>query len=354
MAMFWGGSAKKLKGNCVAVGIFVSEEGNPWSEEDKEATWENLEKAMAWIAERAEEYEIELNMETHCINWEEDVVLAEIPKFGDDQKAKKPVLGDIAQQLEYENITDFYQGIKSEYEGYSMHFIFLNNVDSRCHMSSANIDDPDKLFEYNMVYNGKGKIGAFILAHETLHAYSAMDIYDVYGTKEGSMCMEYAKKKFPKEVMLEVVNDIEGSVLSEFTAFLIGWHDEPKSWYPKLVQPHDEKEFAKFLKNHKHFDEDGDLIIEDEEEIARYQLETGEIVRYQINGEEGLVHWRFYGEDEEEIEYWEKYINEHYYYLGDKESATRITVPIKGGKGYIAYKPEEDYQPWENMRIETA
>ena len=45
MHQFWGGSAKKLIGNCVAVAVFISE-GEVWTEDDKTATLENLDMSI--------------------------------------------------------------------------------------------------------------------------------------------------------------------------------------------------------------------------------------------------------------------------------------------------------------------
>ncbi|TGN18774.1 hypothetical protein [Leptospira idonii] len=351
MNKFWGGSAKKMLGHCLAVGIFISEEGSDvWTEEEKKESWANLEKALAWLTKQAEEYGVTVQFETHCPNWEEDIVLEKIPGYEDyDPEETKVVVNEIASQLGYDDITAMYHGIKEEYEGYNIHFMFFANADDRAHMSSVDVADEIRLLEYNMLYRAPGEpIDSFTFAHESLHAYSAMDLYNVYQTKQGAASEKIAKKRFESEVMLvDTGEGIEKSELSEFTAFLVGWHDDPKSWYAAMVQPHDEEAFAEFLKNHQHFDESGNVIIEEEEEVLRYSFEEGTIVRYTINGSEDLIHWRrFDAEGEEEYGYWESYTDENYYCLTDKNSAEELAIPFEGGMALIKYSPDQEYEDW--------
>lgn len=303
---------------------------------------------MNWIQRQAEDYEIEVQIETHCVNPETDVVLEKISTFEDERDIE--YFNEIAKQLDYEDINDFYHSIKTEFEGYNINFLFLNRSDSRCHMASESIDHVDQFMEYNMLYKPTEEVpDTFTFAHETLHAYSAMDLYDVAGTKEGAKAMKNAEKRFPEEVMLVNTGDIESNELSEITAFLIGWHDNPKSWYPTVIQPFDSEGFASFLKNHDQFDENGNLIIDEEEEIARYSYDGGEIVRYKINGQEDLIHWKLENSDEES-EYWEEYTDENFYYLQDKASTDKITIPIQSGMAFSA-QSKGDYEPWIEMKI---
>ena len=350
MHQFWCGSAKKLIGNCVAVAVFISE-GEVWTEDDKTATLENLDMALHWIKEQTTEYDIEVHFETYCVNPEEDIVLDHIPQIDDGGDVKEEAIKQIAEQLEYESITEFYDSIKSEYEGYNIHFLFLNhNSEGRCHMYSVPIDHADRNLEYNMLYRYEGGIpSTFILAHETLHAYSAMDLYDVYGTKAGARAMRNAEKRFPHEVMLAPFDDLEQSELSEVTAFLVGWHNDPEDWYPTVIQPHDEDGFASFLKSHGHFDENGEIIIENEEELARYKFEGGEIVRYQINEQEDLIHWKIEDSDDES-EYWEDSMDDNFYYLHDKNSPDKISIPINSGTAFSANTSDE-YEAWTEMEL---
>ncbi len=357
MPKFWGGTAKKMTGDCLAVGIFVSEKENPWTEKEKEDIWAQLEEGLAWLTAQGQEYGITIQFETSCPNWENDIALERVPQIDDDASATHEMANKAAEQLDFESITALYQSIKGEYDDYNIHFMFLGKADGRAHMNSIPIADAAQKLEYNMIYFGpETPMDSFVFAHESLHAYSAMDLYNVYQTKEGGYSEKNAIKRSPDEVMLVAKPNVNESALSEFTAFLVGWHDEPKPWYAALVQPHDEKEFAEFLKNHQHFDEKGELIIEQEDEVTRYDFENGSIVQYTLNGTEELIHWKTFDTDGEETgEYWETSTDDNFFYLEDKNSAENLAIPIQGGMAMSMAEPGTDYANWYELTLaETA
>lgn len=368
MQMIWGGSAKKLLGNCLAVGIFVSEGDDPWTEEAKQATWENVEKGMQWLGETGEEeYDVSISFECLCLNPEEDVVLDKIPRF-DDGSDMEEKLTSVVEQLGYENLTHFYQSIKEDYEDYNIHIMFLYNIESRAHMNSVSIDHPIEILEFNNMYRTTeyseseddmvlaDAINVATIVHESLHAYGAMDLYNVYESPEGEEAEKRLTKRFPNEIMLTTSNELKESEISEFTAFLIGWHNEPEAWYKTIIQPFDKDALVHIIKNHEHFDDQGNLVINDEEEILRYRYEEGTFSRFKINGSDHLVHWKqFIEESEEEIEYWENSEDDNFYYVTAKEIPDSFSIPkTSGGLSHRAEKYAGTYEEWFEMEMEET
>lgn len=351
MKSFWSGSAKKLQGKCLVVGIFFSEPDKPWTEEGRKNTWKNVKNAMKWIQKNSEDYDIDLEFEYKCMNEDEDVVLDKIPSFEDPMEEGEAAIIKVLEELDFESPGDFYTNLKEEYEEYSLHVMFFANKDDRAYMGSVDMDNAGKELEYNMIYTEEGVVGSFAVAHEALHAYSAMDLYNVGNTPEGAAAEKRTTKRFPKEVMMTAVDDAEESELSEVTAFLIGWHDKPKHWYTTLMQPGAVEPMAFLLKNHKNFDENGDIRIEDEEELAKYKYKGGELVRLKINGSDDFIHWKHSDSDsEEETEYWEDSSDDDFYYLTDKKSRKEISLPKEDGTCFQMDESGE-FQPWFEVKI---
>lgn len=351
MRTFWGGSAKKLNGKCLVVGIFISEEDKPWTEEGRKNTWKNVKNAMNWIQKNAEDYDVDLEFEYKCMNEEDDIVLDKIPLFEDSMEEADTAISKVLEELDFESPADFYENLKEEYEDHSLHIMFFANKDSRAYMNSVEMDNAGKELEYNMIYTEEGVVTSFAVAHEALHVYSAMDLYNVSDTPEGAAAEKRTTKRFPKEVMMTAVDDAEETELSEVTAFLIGWHNEPKQWYTTLMQPGAGEVMTFLLKNHKNFDENGDIRIEDEEELVKYKYKGGEFVRLKINGSDDFIHWKHLDTDsEEESEYWEDSSDEDFYYLTHKKSAKEISVPKETGTCFQLDKSGE-FQPWLEVKL---
>ncbi|HMV80442.1 MAG TPA: hypothetical protein PK453_03845 [Leptospiraceae bacterium] len=357
MQTIWGGTAKKLKGNCLVIGAFISEGDNVWSVKEKKSTWAEVEKAMNWLTKQAEEYEVDLSFELLPVNLEEesedeagDAIIDRLPRLADNAKKKNKAVNDACIELGYESVTDFYQSIIEGYADYSVHFLMLLNADDRSYMTTCPIDDEVKFLELNMVFKNNGKINSFVVAHETLHAYSAMDLYNVAGDEAGKEAEEASKERCENEVMCAYQNDVENSAVSDYTAFLIGWHDEPEDWYEEITQPFNRTKLKFIMNTYHHFDDDGNLSVETEEELLKYSYEAGELTRIRLNEDDNLIQWRHYdNESEEEEEYWETGTDANYYYLDGKFIHTGITVPKKSGQAYILYDVNQKYEPWVQM-----
>jgi len=73
------------------------------------------------------------------------------------------------------------------------------------------------------------------IAHETLHAYGAWDLYAV--TPAGKEKAEMAKAKFANSIMLKTQTTINQLTIDEVTAWRIGL-TEKKDWYLDFIPVH--------------------------------------------------------------------------------------------------------------------
>lgn len=339
MDKIWKGSSRKLMGDCVVLSVFVSDaDEHKWTSDDKTKTLEILDEAIEWLAAQAEPYGVEFSFECECLNPNKDIRLDDIPAWASDIATKTQAFDEIMEQLGYDNATAFYESIKEQYDGYNIAVLFFMNKEERSYMHSIAIEHPDEFLEVNVNFKSPhtklARVGT--VAHELLHAFTAQDLYNVAGTPEGEAAWKRAVARFPKEIMHYSSYDVEENTLSEFTAFLVGWHDEPKKWYLDIVQPGNKKALEWYLRKHSDFDEDGELIIEEEEHVGYYYNDDRELNRYSINNDDQLHLWREYiNETEEEIEYLETWESDTDYYLTSQADGKRITVAKKGGWSWL-------------------
>lgn len=352
MKQLWAGSAKKLIGDCKMYCVFVSLEDNPWTEEEKKKTLKESKEGLKWLEEQAEENDIELSFEMECLNEEEDVVIPENMDRLSDHSKKIEILQSIVEQLEYESITEFYLDMKEE--DVSTHILFLFHVFDRSYMTSFAVEDVDQRMEVNIVFMQEsiGRISSMVVAHETLHAYSAQDLYDVDGTDDGKAAMNRAAERFPNEIMMVYKNEVGECEMSEFTTFLLGWHNEPDDWYSEIAQPYNQQALQTFLDYHDQFDESGQLIVESEDEDVSFESDEGyDYVRYILNEDDGLAVWKKLDpkEEEDETQFDEDRQDDNYYYLKEKSTGISYTVPKKGGQGFIQEVNQNEWVPFCKM-----
>jgi hypothetical protein len=170
-------------------------------------------------------------------------------------------------------------------------------------------------------------------------------LYDVNDTPEGKTAEKYVNKRFGEEVMYSNVDDVSESTFSEYTAFFVGWHTEPKKWYLRMAQPFNKESLQFAMNNYANFDDKGNLIIQEEEQIAHFYNDEREYRRYKINNNDDLIIWREkILESEEEIVYDETGKDESFYYLSPETEGDELTISMDGSICYRVDKEIDDYK----------
>lgn len=329
----WTGSAKTLRGDCKVICVFSSDEQSKvWSEKKKDKVKEDVNNAWNWIVEKAAEYDVEINPQTEFLNEEEDVTFEFIPDADSEEGNIVDPFESMIQQLGYETTTDFYEAVKEE--GVNTHFIFFVNKDGRSYQSNLNIYHRDCNLEINVVF----WCGVGTIIHETLHAYGAIDLYNVNDTPEQQKVVDYVEENYPNEVMLHSSDKLDTLVLSPFNAFMVGWHRDYDDSYFNFVTEESSSWLQEMIDNIESFDEDGNLVIDSMEEVSVYVSEEGvEFHRYKINGTESIYLWREFGPDDDKegegIQYKELFLynEDSTYRLMGLEKPDIIDVPLEGG-----------------------
>ncbi|TGN19435.1 hypothetical protein [Leptospira idonii] len=349
----WSGSAKKLLGNCLAVGVFVSEKGNEWGEEEKSETWAKVEEAMAWIVSQASGYNADVNFECLCLNPDSDTILADLSETGASSGSEEAA-HQIAEQLEYKDASDMMEQLKEQYPSYQIHIIFLLNNESIAHHEDIHVGGEGQSIDVCLIHKENGIVLSATIAHESLHSFGAIDLYQK-GDEEGDIkTAEYAYKKFPNDIMIEC-EDLEGSEISELTAFYLGWHGDPKPWYKKAVNPYYLTVLNFLMNNHQYYDEQGELVVSQEEELLRYSFEEGEFIRIKLNDDDNLVLWKQVPSGSEDAyEFWEVGTEGEFYVLeGKTDKYSMMEMPIDAGMSYVIDKfvEPETRDEWFEMTV---
>lgn len=346
MDIAWSGTAKKLTGNCLTVGIFVSgEQEGEWDATEKEETWAKVESSMAWIVEKAKEYEVEVNIESICLNLDSDATVAELSNEGTTSGATE-MAHSVATQVGYENAKDMFDRLAEDYPDYNIHVLFIFNYENIAHHENIHVGEGSEIVDICVVCKeiDHNEVLAATIIHESLHSFGAIDLYGKGERPEDIKAAEFALKKFPKDIMICATNDMDELEINELTAFYLGWHGAPKPWYTKVVSPYSVSDLKYLMNNHIHYDENGNLVIEEEEELLKYSYDGGEFTRNKLNNDDNLIIWRQVETDSDEIiEFWEANSEGEFYRLdGITDKYEVFEMPKDtGGMSFILNEYEE-------------
>jgi len=334
METTWSGSAKKLTGNCLAVGIFVAQEGDEWDQNEKTETWAKVETAMGWIVKQAAEYEVEVNFECLCLNPDSDATIPDIEVVGSNSENTEAA-NHVAEQLGYENAGNMVDRLREDYSSHNIHILFILNSENIANHNDINVGDDNQVIDVCMIHKeiNHGSVLVSTITHESLHAFGAIDLYQKGDDAPGIKAAKLASKKFPNEIMICETDDMDVMEVSELTAFYLGWHGDPKPWYRNLIDPYHLTVLNFLMNNHQYYNEEGDLIISQEEELLKYSYEEGEFVRIRLNEDDNLILWRqTFSGSEETYEFWETDSEGEFHVLeGKTDEYALLEMPKENG-----------------------
>lgn len=254
---------KTLKGDVVLYAIFVdSKYTNPWSSYDIETTLDSLNRAIAWIENKAQANSVFLDIELDYHKTSE----GRIPIKADFTKKtlsatlyKKPLwygVRDIhrwADKIAKEagkslpkdtsQMTNIKNNLKTR-ERLIARLRDIHKTDKVALMYLINnyyTDEVSVTFDISGDNNVEYSIVSFknpsVIAHEFLHLFGA---YDLYITPFDIKRKEKKKKEkltdmFPNEIMAYAHRNIDSLQISGFTKYLIGWENELAPEYQELL-----------------------------------------------------------------------------------------------------------------------
>ena len=249
------GSAYKLEGKALQVNIFLSVKGKPqWTNKKKEEMLALLPESKEWLNKELKKYNKSMDIvyKNYGINETISFNYTEIDKKNDEWHAA------ILKKMGYATPVDFYNTLKKEYKFDQMYIVFFINYEGHSYAMACSKDyedDPNYFVEYIALFNNfegtpitdKGE--HYVIPHEILHLFGALDLYE--GEDQTESSEKFAVKTIPKSIMLGSIRfldedeeqwELHQYEIDEFNAYLMGLHNKYKKWYDILSIKHYESQ----------------------------------------------------------------------------------------------------------------
>lgn len=218
------GSAEYLEGRNLLYSLFVDTPQSTWGREEMEDTLQNLNRAVFYIEETAQEYGRETKL---VCDWQENEKLTGRAAVDFDIADDKDFLDQLDQEIGVwvESLVD-YEAMMEEFdaEGIAL-LVFVNNPGTSYAIVYDGMDNPKESIVF---FAGEPPA---VYAHEILHLFGAHDLYqDAEYTKE---ITDYLQEAYPMEIMRtvtgrkgEIFEETIVNTVSPVTAYHLGWIDE--------------------------------------------------------------------------------------------------------------------------------
>ena len=236
------GSAKTLEGRSVLVSIYLSRENPGWDAAGISKSAEHLRIAMDFLISESVEYGKDLefiyDIETYPDLRYDMSYDGEFAFFtGDSDSEMEPALAEKTNGA----IDDFiensipYKALADKYGTDSIAYIvFVDKGEGRCYALPNSVGGVSNRYHEKafMITSDSAPTPATI-AHETLHLFSAPDLYKTsvwYGVE--ATLVNYVKQNYPNEIMYATTSkDSSGVVqydrvvrkITHLTAYSVGW-----------------------------------------------------------------------------------------------------------------------------------
>ena len=223
------GLAKTLRGSICVCSFFVSEKN--WKNDNYHKLYKkNLEIAEKWLTREAKKYGSTITFENVYPLGDTAVVVDKL--YGLNEEDPDPY-GSFLKILKSMGVSskEFKKKIRYETQCENIVTNFIIDIDGRsyCYLDYAG-SNPDDYHDFTWLFkSGWGDpIDPGTIAHETLHAFGAFDLYERENyRKEQSNA---AQKNYPNEIMLNAgYEGIDKSYISPITAWKVGIGEKSKA-----------------------------------------------------------------------------------------------------------------------------
>ena len=223
------GLAKTLSGSICVCTFFVSEKN--WKNDNYHKIYKkNLEIAEKWLTREAKKYGSTITFENIYPLGDSAIPIDKIYGLNENDP---DAYGSFRKVLKSMGLTgkEFKQKIRYETQCENIVTNFIIDKDGRsyCFLDYAG-SNPDDYHDFSWLFkSGWGQpIEAGTIAHETLHAFGAFDLYERENYRREQS--NAAKKYYPDEIMFSGgYGDINKSYISPITAWKIGIGEKSKA-----------------------------------------------------------------------------------------------------------------------------
>jgi hypothetical protein len=211
------GSAKTLSGTIYVLNVFVSEPGKPWKSGEKTVMLKKSDKAYLWLKQKALKQGVNVSFitETNTV----DIVMPHIPNFGESDGWY--IIKNTLKMMGYSNSKKFHKWISERYKVNSYYIAIFANKSGRSYAPYLGSNDVEGFVLYKS-YQGVQEVPSTI-AHETLHAFGAWDLYvdPLFPVKQNKK-NEAASKMWPSDIMVQVPSNMDRAQVGALTGWRVG------------------------------------------------------------------------------------------------------------------------------------
>jgi hypothetical protein len=228
------GTNKHLRGNVIVHLFFVNDGESQWNSADiSEITGKQVLPGLAFLEKQAESYGIplEFTVQTYTRGTVTGKPIEYHGRIDREPGDSDRIPNQIANQFGHNSGLDMYRGLYNKYNSMESIFLYVVNKSgtSRALMQVAG-DRRDSLLEYGVIFNDpyyadseteEITYTAATVAHEILHLYGAVDMYE-------SVYRRLLGRLYPRDIMVCDYLYVEDMLVGEYTAYAVGWiHSAP-------------------------------------------------------------------------------------------------------------------------------
>ena len=223
-----GGTAKTLTGNCLIYNVFVNDAESEWTAKATESVLGMLEEAANFLERRFEESGSDGKLSVRFTDASNSAFLS-FDEAAPTDASGMNWLGYAFSKTEHGTPNAYLkQCVKNVSDYDNVCFLFLFNKAGRSFATpydSQYKDCEDYRYERAQIFFSTDRSFEFfcnpsVLAHELLHLFGAVDLYEPHVDTEDAAKVE---ELFPTELMRFEPTDIFQAEISSLTAYLIGW-----------------------------------------------------------------------------------------------------------------------------------
>jgi hypothetical protein len=211
------GSARTLSGNIYILNVFVSEPGKPWKTGEKNTLLKKADKANLWLKKQAAKQGVSISFISETSNV--DVVMPYIPDINDNSASD--IIKTSLKLLGYSNNKKFHKWVNERHNVDSYLVAIMPNKSGRSYAPFLGSKDIEGFVLYKS-YQGTQQWTS-VIAHETLHAFGAWDLYvDPQLPPKINKKREAATKMWPTDIMADNPFNIERVQIGALTGWRVG------------------------------------------------------------------------------------------------------------------------------------
>lgn len=217
------GSAKELKGKIYVLSIFITD--RDWPQDEKEEILRKQHEAEEWLKESAAAYGSDVTFEHGNYGYQTPLYYTPLPTgYSTTEKVPVDVVYEVMRKIGWNEPKKFTDWVLENTGCEQTAVIIYCNLYGRGYSMPYDKNYSDKYYlEGSLLFKGYNENLALYpssIAHEMLHQFGAIDLYEVKESDKKKA--EMATEDYPDDVMRQITYHISDVKLGPLTAWRVG------------------------------------------------------------------------------------------------------------------------------------